>query len=243
MKYFHSTDWGFDDNYQNKKIMSRRGLESLGLPMLSSFSILASDLDQVFMDAHVDTVYLVTVDDPCKEFPRQGYFNIMSSAELNKKIQRDFSNRKDVLSRCRCFFIEQIFPCLGCFTGVIISNGLGKIVCEIISDTIDNREITSGSTVSSRRKRIIYYDGKLCCCEDFYAWRLLVPYLQLCKDNLGYYEFSYGKVGEKHGVFFSYYSKDKVYQNIFEHDIPFYEGMITCRCIERAYLKSISLCE
>ena len=239
--YYHSTDWGFDDNYQQKKRLSRNRLSALKLPMLNSISCNFHELSSGKVSLGQNRVYLVTVDDPSKACPRRGYFGISTITELESCIIQDFGENSLSLNTCQCHLIEQLFPCDGCFTGAIFSNGTGDLVCEVIADTIDNRELTSGSTREYKRNRIIYCEGVLSFCDNIRIWATILPEISICITHKGYYEFAYGLVRGTKGVYFSYFSEDSAYQNIFPFQISLETEYIRCRCIENFYLRHIGV--
>ena len=239
--YYHSTDWGFDDNYQTKKKTSRSGLKAIGLPMLESISCSYYELVQNKVRFKPNGVYLVTADDGTKEKNRKGYFGVKSSDELLQHIIRDFGDSESSLSACKCHCIEQLFPCEGCFTGALFSNGCGDLVCETINNTVDNREVTSGSSAPYERNRIIYHDGELSFCGDYFIWATLLSVISLCINNKGYYEFAFGLVSGKKGLYFSYFSSEEIYQNIFPLSAPFDDDYIRCKCIESCYLQYLGI--
>lgn len=237
--FFHSTDWGFDFDYQKKKENSREVLSQLDLSILNSFSYTYFELLDNLSLIDSNEVYLVTVDSTIASIPRHGYFDVSSIPNLLETIVADFGSDNTVLKTCRCYFIEQLFACKGCFTGALISDSKGNLICEVIDGIIDNRELTSGSSKSLYRKLIVYVDGKLSSCDDYLLWSKLLPQLEICIKYKGYFEFTFGRVRNKLDVYFSYFSSDKTYLNIFNNDVRIFSDMITCRCIERCYLQYI----
>ena len=237
--FFHSTDWGFDMDYQKKKEKSRKFLSSLELSVLNSFS--CSYFELVGNDSVIDSseVYLVTVDSNINSVLRHGYFNISSVSILREKILSDFGTDSDVLETCRCHFIEQLFLCPNCFTGALFSNCKGDLICEVICGTIDNRELTSGSSQNYDRKQIIYSEGNLITCDDYVLWSKLLPAIKVCIKCKGYFEFSFGRVGNNCDIYFSYYSDNECYQNVFFNEQRVTSDMFASRCVERCYLQYI----
>lgn len=230
---YHSLDWGFDRNYHYKKIFSQYMLEELHLPICKNFNVTFHNLKKYF---HYNNKYIILVSD--YNNIRKGYFNICNYNQLLYQIGLDFTCPPNNLS---FRLIEQIDKCDNCFTATFFSNGRGSLILEAISNTVDNRFLTSGDErYEHKRIRIDFSNSTLTQCDNFQVLCLLNNYLKDLMWIKGYYELSYGKLNGYKGVYFTYFSNDETYMNIFNKNLVSLNNL-TDRCrylylLEAGYL-------
>ena len=99
------------------------------------------------------------------------------------------------------------------FAGVVMTDGKGNTVIETISGTCDTRELTSTGADATRIKRYEY--------ENFDDYTLGEPRIikeirDMCQYFNGYYEFAYGNIRGENNVYFTFYSSNEEYINIFK---------------------------
>ena len=173
----------------------------------------ANDLDKMFQRDNLE--YLVMVFPIKGNKHRTGFFDIKSVVQLQQKIYSEYGNEStcDEFEYC---FIDQMREMEGCFTATIISNGKGSLVIEYLTNTIDNRDITSNTKCERVPHKIIFIDFELVECDGFEILKILFDDIKKCLWLKGYYELSYATVQGKKDVYFSYYSDEGIYMNYFD---------------------------
>lgn len=227
--FYHSIEWGFDVDYINKKEDAKAFLNKLGLRCCID-EVCDFDKLNLKFNNNKNISYLVISFNKKNPKNRMGYFDICNYNQLLRHIKIDWGCDFQELE---FYFIVQMKHTLNCFTATLFSNGKGDVIIEYLKGVVDNRYVTSGSDNNNNSlftEKIYMHDYSLVYCEDYSVFTCLYEVIKVCSFFEGYYELSYANVHGEKGIYFSYYSKDKIYQNIFEIDI-IGDKLISNRCI------------
>lgn len=226
--FYHSIEWGFDLNYINKKKRAMLFLNAHEFPTCLSKICRFDGIDEMFEKE--ECCYLVMVSKKKDDSKRSGYFNIVNKRQLIDSMFEDYGKEIDYNNFVYCF-IGQMQETLGCFTATLFSDGKGNIVIEYLTDIVDNRFLTSGSMGERTPSCITFRDFTLIDCDSFIILEKLYGIVKKCFFLKGYFELSYAVVHGKKDVYFSYYSSDDIYMNIFNNYYDLGEKSMHNRCI------------
>ena len=214
-KFYNSLDWGII----NKNCNTIRGngfifLKNLNLPMGNNFSVKS----QVYQNRKFEieneiskSDYIVIFDPSSNNFQKYGMHNVNSVTSIDDYIDKNNIN----INLYNISFIEQIKKVDNSFVGTVMSNGKGKTIIEILSDTVDSRELTSRGANSKLIKTYDFTEFNDYC---FNVPAIIKEIKKMCEFFQGYYEFAYGKIRDEKDIYFTFYSKNKKYINIFGGD-------------------------
>lgn len=209
--YYHSVEWGFDINYAKKKNEAMKFLIDNSFTTCISRICRIDNMRELFDG---NKKYLVMVYPDFTFLKRTGFFDIINYDLLQDNIKKEYGENVNLEDFEYCC-IEQMEKIDNCFTAVICSNGEGALIVEFLKDTIDNREITSDTESDRVPQRIVYDNFELMECDDYEVLKVLFSDINKCLWLKGYFELSFARVGKKKGVYYSYYSSEKIYMNIF----------------------------
>lgn len=224
--FYHSIDWGFDTAFIEKKRKAKEYLDSLSLPCCIDGVCNANEAKRI-LDTNNPGCYLVTVKNP-RTNQGDGYFGIQTFSQLLEKMKKSFGQNCS-LDEFEFCVIEQLEKIPGCFTSIIMSDGKGNAVVEYLEGTVDNRFLSSGGEFKGTPQRIIFCGYDVIYCNNFSVLKRLYSSVKTCLYFKGYYECTYATLHGEPGVFFSYFSTDQMYQNIFS-SFDFYMLPVNDRC-------------
>ncbi len=223
-KYYNSLEWGIIDS--DSRDMRKNGFEYLKKMQLSTgnnfsmkyqdYQIAKNKINQVINNSD----YIVIFEPPNKNYMRYGLTNVKSIDEIdNYIIDNEIKIEKYSIS-----FIEIIKEISNSFAGTVITDGKGNTIIEIIRGTCDSRELTSTGANSNRINsyRYISFDDKI---SD--APKIIDDIKEMCQYFRGYFEFAYGEIKGAKDIYFTYYSSNDNYINVFEG------GKIKCKSITK----------
>lgn len=230
-EYHNSLEWGIlGDNISHIRGSGFDYIKQLGLPTGNNFSISYSDYEKnksKIQEVIKDSQYIIIFDPPGYDFFRYSLDEIVNDVQkiddflMNNTAMNDYNIP---LNYYNISFIEFIEKIPTSFAGVVMSDGQGNTVIETVSDTCDSRELTSHGAERSRIKEYTYISF-----DDYIigAPKYIQQIKDVCQYFRGYYEFSYGKIRGVSNIYFTYYSNNPKYINIFEG------GKIKCKSIMR----------
>lgn len=124
-------------------------------------------------------------------------------------------------------FINMIQKCEGCCSGVVLSDGKGKLKIELMNDTVNTRDITDGT---KKNDSMIYLETSQISLKTIHGaqnpytntmfFRYVVEeVVRCCYKQAGYFEFIFGSNQNVMfpNLIFTYYSQNTRYG--FEHEI------------------------
>ena len=211
--HYNSLDWGIIEGKSNNV----RGegfefLEEINAPIGKNFSLPYKDylenkkkLNNIIKDSN----YIVIFEPPCNLYQRYGVGDVNTIDIIDEYIKE----KELKLDEYNISFIEKIDKCKDSFAGTAMSDGKGQLVVEVIINTCDSRELTSKGADSSliRTYRFSSFDDYTTFTPD-----LIKQIKDICQYFSGYYEFAYGEIRNKKDIYFTFYSKNGNYINIFE---------------------------
>ena len=212
-KYYNSLDWGIITD----KASTVRGngfafLKLINLPTGNNFSI--SYKDYIENKGEIEKTiassnYIAILEPPDNSYRRYGITNITSVTQIDEYIK----NNGLSIDNYRVSFIEIIKEVKNSFVGVVMADGEGHMVIEILHGTVDTRDLTSTGADISKVERYSY--------DSFEEYTLGEPRIiseirDMCQYFKGYYEFAYGNIRGENNVYFTFYSSNEEYINIFK---------------------------
>lgn len=212
-KYFNSLEWGIID--LDSRTIRGDGfdyLKELRLPTGNNFSMSFNEYlenkDKIQNDIEKSN-YLVIFEPPNNTYKRYGLNNINSIAAIDEFIEQD----KPGINQYHISFIEKIIETEKSYVGAVMSDGKGSVVIETLSGTCDSRELTSRGADPKRISQYIF--------TSFHdkVWgipRDIAEVRDICQYFKGYYEFAYGRVRNEEQIYFTFYSSNEHYTNIFK---------------------------
>ena len=212
IKFYHSSNWNFDNLFIEKKKKAKSFLESIRLSCCIRCVCNHNEVKKFFAEVEKKTGSFLVIVIDSETLKRIAFFNIVNFSQLQALVEPRFSNDFRI-DRLRYCVISQMQPCQECFTATIISDGRGNAIIEFIKDTVDNRFLTSGGNYELIPQQIFFNEYKMVYCNDINVLLKLWPSLKVCLFFKGYYECSYAIVNDKKQICFSFYSDDNVYQN------------------------------
>lgn len=212
-KYYNSLEWGIID--KESKEIRKNGFEylkKLKLPVGNNFSMKYDDIymqKDLINEELTKSNYLVLFEPPDNRFKRLGIDNVNSFEKIDNYLKK---NNYD-LSMYNVSFIEKIIQISDSYAGTLLSDGRGNTLIEIIENTCDSRELTSIGADSNRIKQY-----KFISFDDF---QMNLPkgisdIKNICQYFKGYYEFAYGKIRGENNIYFTFYSNNSEYINVFK---------------------------
>lgn len=225
--YYHSIDWGFDLEYFHKKNKAMVFLKEHSLTTCISSICGHKDLNMYF---HDDRPYLVMVTNEKKRSLKKGYFGICRIEKLEENLKKDYGPDIDWDDFEFCL-INQMMETPDCFTATLLSDGNGNIIIEYLKGTVDNRRLTSGGNEPDRPSGIIFEECLPIKCDDYHILLKMYDVIKKCFCLKGYYELSYAMVNGNKDIYFSYYSSDENYLNIFRKERFLFEDELGCRSV------------
>ena len=210
-KYYNSLEWGIINTGSNS--MRNKGftfLKEIGLPTGNNFGIKFVELQdkRIILDNELKgSQYLALFEPPNNKFKRYG-INVNSFQDL-----LDFINQVDCdLSNYRISFVEKVIQLPNSYAGTLLSDGKGNTLIETVDGTCDSRELTSTGVDIDRVKQYHFISF-----EDYQEKlpKELKEAKDLCQYFRGYYEFAYGSIRNYSDIYFTYYSNNEEYINIF----------------------------
>lgn len=213
--YYHSIEWGFDTDYMKKKNKAMCFLQKHCFKTCISRVCSYSEIASMFFEN--EGCFLVMISKKNNSAERNGYFDISNYSQLLDRIANDYGKDCDLSEYDFCF-IDQLEKMKDCFTANIFSDGHGKIIVEYLMDTVDNRDITGYSQNGKIPHSIIIDNDVLVKCDSYLVLMNLYDVIKKCIWLRGYYELSYATVHSKPDIYFSYYSSEDIYMNIFMND-------------------------
>lgn len=153
--------------------------------------------------------FLVIFDPKDNKKERVGYFSVNHLDEIGDIFSLN-------LEDYGASFIQQIQDVRPCFSGSAVSNGEGKLIVEIIKDTVDVRNLTSCGADTKNVDRAYFDDFDfLCLAPEWLEYFFLKEIKDYTQYFTGYYEFAYGMLNGQKGLFFTSYSDNPTFQEIF----------------------------
>lgn len=228
-EYHNSLEWGIlRDNTSDIRGDGFDYIKRLGLPIGNNFSISYCDYEQnkcKIQEVIKDSKYIIIFDPPGYDFLRLSLGEVVNDTNRIDEFLKSNSFINDYnipLNYYNISFIEFIEKIPTSYAGVVMSDGQGNTVIETVSDTCDSRELTSRGADRSRIKDYTYISF-----DDYIvgAPKAIQQIKNVCQYFRGYYEFAYGKIREVNNIYFTYYSNNPKYTNIFEG------GKIKCKSI------------
>ena len=212
-KYYNSLEWGIinvgSDGIRNKGFQF---IKNIGLPAGNNFNLKFAELEnskEKVMREINDSNYLVLFDPPNNNFKRFAINNVNSYDKII-----DFINRNNCdLSQYKVSFVEKINTIPNSFAGTLISDGKGNTIIEIIKNTCDTRELTSTGADSNEIEQYRFISFDDCGIK---VPSNIKEIKEICQYFRGYYEFAYGKIRDRKDIYFTFYSSNSEYINIFE---------------------------
>lgn len=212
-KYFNSLEWGIIDS--DSRTIRGDGfdyLKELRLPTGNNFSMSFNEYlekkDAIQKEISLSN-YLVIFEPPNNTYKRYGLNNINSTEMIDEFIEHD----KPGINQYHISFIEKIIETDKSYVGAVMSDGKGSVVIETLSGTCDSRELTSRGADPKRIAQYIF--------TSFHdkVWgipRDIAEVRDICQYFKGYYEFAHGRVRNEEQIYFTFYSSNEHYTNIFK---------------------------
>lgn len=211
-EYYNSLEWGIiKDNSASNRKQGFEFLKKIQLPMGDNFSIEVSEYDHYYdeLNARIEkSHYLVIFEPPSNQFDRYGIYNINSGEQITEFIKE----KGELIKDYNISFVEIIDQTEKSYVGTVMSDGKGNVIIETLNGTCDSRELTSRGADSSKIRQYIF--------NSFYHYndvpRDILDIKEICQYFKGYYEFAYGSIRGEEKIYFTFYSSDEAYTNIFE---------------------------
>lgn len=216
-KYFNSQEWGI----LKKGLGDQRsnGIDFLvekGFPTTKNVSYYSnefySELENINKMMQEASSSFIVIFDPITPDIKRCSIPGKTTTKLSQVM--DFIKEKDLnINNYKITFIERMLAVDDSFCGVVMTNGKGDTVIEILQDSINLIDLTSAGVDPTKTQ---YYEF------DHFEESHVVPYLinKIKMDTQhyeGYYEFIYGQFRGRPDVYYTYYSNNKDYINIFEN--------------------------
>ncbi len=223
-KYYNSLEWGIIDT--DSRDTRRNGfdfLKRVKIPTGNNFSMSYNEYLQSkerIAKRINNSKYIVIFEPPNKEYKRYGVTNVSNIDEIDEYI----INKNLPLEKYNVSFIEIIKETIDSFAGTVMTDGKGNTIIETISGTCDSRELTSTGAMQGRINtyRYISFDDLIPQTPS-----KINEIKEMCQYFKGYYEFAYGEIRGIKDVYFTYYSPNENYINVFEG------GKIKCKNITK----------
>lgn len=212
VRFYNSIKWGIQEtdigNIRNNGMQHLKELKFATTDYKSlSYKNFCLNFNSL-LDAMKGSEYIIIFEPPNENFQRYGIDYTDNQSEV-----RDFiSSKGNFLDEYNVSLIEKINEIDSSFCGTVISNERGNVVIETLKGSVDSRFLTSTGA-----------DYENIECYEFNGYELnsRVPSIILkikkdCEFISGYYEFAYGEVKGKKGVFYTFYSDNEKYRNIFK---------------------------
>ena len=211
--YFNSLEWGIIDS--DSRTIRGNGFEylkELKMPTGNNFSVSFNEYlsNKATIQKEIEASnYLVIFEPPNNTYKRYGLNNINSTEMIDDFIEKD----KPSINQYHISFIEQILKTDKSYVGTVMSDGKGSTIIETLSGTCDSRELTSRGADPKRIQQYIFnsFQDKV--------WgvpRDIAEIREICQYFKGYYEFAYGRVRNEEQIYFTFYSSNEHYINIFK---------------------------
>ena len=223
-KYYNSLEWGIID--QDSREVRKNGfdhIKKIKLPTGHNFSVGYHEYQvrkTQIADMIKDSKYIVIFEPPNKSNTRYGITSISSIDQIDEYIIKNNYN----LQKYNVSFIEIINELQNSFAGTVMTDGNGNTIIETIDGTCDSRELTS---IGANAKHINSYRFMSFDDNDSNVPRIIREIKEMCQYFRGYYEFAYGEIRGIKDIYFTFYSPNENYINIFEG------GKIKCKNITK----------
>lgn len=229
---YDSSNWEIDNSDFVEKIHSFESLHSQGLPHLNYYVFSYDEICSLSQkNCKFDVKQLVMAYEKNTN-DRDGFFDIEDFCSLKNRIDSRFDIPNKENQEIICVSVDEMENFEGCFTGIIISDGKGNLFCEMLSDTIDNRELTRISGDYNRFDHIRYRDYELVDCSDFLKFKILKKQIDKCILIKGYFEFSYCLVHATKEIKFCHFSSNDNYQRSINSDDLSFQNYIHTRILK-----------
>ena len=212
-QFYNSLEWGIIDTETRE--MRKNGfdyLKQLKLPTGNNFSVKYSEYllkKNEIAKIIENSAYIVIFEPPNKDCQRYGITNVDSISVVDDYLAENNFN----LDNYNVSFVEMIKERPDSYAGTLLSDGTGNTIIETIDRTCDSRLLTSTGADSQRIKYYHYlsFDDQIRT-----APREINEIKEICQYFRGYYEFAYGEIRGLKDIYFTYYSPNDKYINIFE---------------------------
>ena len=211
-KFYNSLEWGIV-NEESKK-MRQNGfdfLKKINVPTGDNFSISYQDYQnqkQSIESRINNSKYIVILEPPTNQYHRYGLTGVNSTRTIDAYMEQE----KLSLKSYNISFIEIIKELEDSFSGTVISNGKGDTFIEIIKGTCDSRELTSTGADPNRIKQYNFFSFE----GGERAPQVIYEIKKVCQYFKGYYEFAFGEIRGEKDIYFTFYSPNENYINIFK---------------------------
>lgn len=160
--------------------------------------------------------FLVIFEPARNDVKRYGKINVISYDQIEKQL-REMTNTHPKIR-----IIQQILKHKHSFAGAAISDGNGRLYVEIIRDTVDVRNLTSTGASPLLLDSIAYIDFYNLCVTPNHCIRSFREIIDITLHHKGYYEFAFGLIDSIPGVYFTSFSKNVLFQNLWnKYEIDF----------------------
>ena len=212
-KYFNSLDWGIIN--ESLGVLRSNGfdyLKKLELPVGNNFIVKYKDYlnnKEEFNERIKDSEYLVMFEPPNNAYQKYAIFSVNNTDQID-----DFIKDNDLFLDNYCVsFVEMIKVIDNSFAGVLMSDGKGSTIIEIVNGTCDSRELTSRGVDPKKTRKYESFDFE---DELIGAPKIIKEIKDICQYFKGYYEFAYGSIRGEKKIYFTFYSSNDEYINIFK---------------------------
>ena len=212
-EYHNSLEWGIiKENTSSIRGNGFEFLKRIKLPTGNNFSIKNTDI-LVNKDKYNEEIsksnYLVIFEPHNNSYQRCGIFGVNSFDQIEEYIRNNNIN----INNYQISLVEIIEKITHSFAGVLMSDGEGNTIIEIINDTVDSRELTS---CGADAKRIMHFESNDFDNTLYEAPKVIREIKEICQYFRGYYEFAYGSIRGVKDIYFTFYSSNDEYINIFK---------------------------
>ncbi|MFA6777331.1 MAG: hypothetical protein WCR80_02630 [Bacilli bacterium] len=216
-KYYNSQEWGIlKQDLGNQRSNGSDFLREMGFNITNNISLYPEQFYNELESLHTmmneaKASFIVIFDPIASNIKRCSIPGEVTS--LNQVMEFIKSNNLN-LSNYKITFIERLLEIPDSFCGVVMTNGKADTIIEILLNSINLVDLTSAGVDPSK---IQYYDFYY-FDESLVVPRLINRIKLDCEHFKGYYEFIYGKYNGTTDIYYTYYSDNKEYTNIFEQN-------------------------
>jgi hypothetical protein len=217
-RYYNSVEWGIlKQDVGNLRSNGTSFLREMGFNASSNISFnheqFYNELERIDLLFKTTKSTCIVIFDPYS--PNIKRCSIPGKVTSLTQVLDFIKNNNLDLRNYKITIIERIIDVLEPFCGVVMTDGKGNTVIETLLDSSNLIDLTSAGVDTSK---IRTYD--FCDFEESHVVPYIINKIKMdCQHYRGYYEFIYGKYNGTSDIYYTYYSDNEEYLNIFKPSV------------------------